>query len=251
MNSIPQDPFEAWELSPYNSFLFLQYVRYLVSIESLNEYRVYELYRSTMNFSMQDWPNLAACALLGDDFLKRVSIELLGHIDSRISLPTLSYIYNQSVNEVERGQCLLSMGNSKEKSIVPFVIFAFQSEFSWRVKENACYSLGLIGSELAVPFLHEVVSDKEGAEVVRHQALWSIGNITGTIANRRLKRIILDKKIEDVYRISAVEWLIGNKLNAAKESFGIIISDEDEETDFKDKIEKIFNNLEEKQKQEV
>ena len=123
---------EGWLANPLNPIAFMDYVLYLHRVGLVNEASVYnrirELYQSVISFAMEDWPNIAACAIGAKDaFIRKVCIELLGQIDPRLSLPALSYIYNQASDE-ERGICIISMGRSKNSSIISFLTYIFKAE---------------------------------------------------------------------------------------------------------------------------
>lgn len=217
------DLYNKWINDPYNAIAFMDYVRYLCKIESLNEVRLYELYRSMIDFSIKDWPNIAVCALKStDDFSRKVAIELMGYIDPLISLSTLAYIYNNANTEEERGICLVSLGRSQDSSIVPFIIYAYQSEMSWALRDDACYALGIVNSERAIPFLYEVVLDEKERLEVRKQALKSIIHIEGFIATRRLKKILLNRNIDLSLREMTAEGLYKKDEKILVEAFDII-----------------------------
>ena len=244
------DLYNIWLADPYDSMKFLDYVRYLVKIEKFNEIRIYELYKSILDFSLKDWPNIAACALGSrEDFIRKVAIELLGHIDPLISLPTLSYIYNNTDSIVEKGTVLLSMGRSEDSSIIPFIIYSFRGETSWKIREEACYALGTINSERAIPFLYDIIIGSEDVafahsseiNILKEQALKSIIAIEGFISIRRLYKILLNKKLEFKLRKMAAIALYHKDVSVLNNAYDIISLDEEESIHIKDIILQIIS----------
>lgn len=240
---------EGWLANPLNPIAFMDYVLYLHRVGLVNEASVYnrirELYQSVISFAMEDWPNIAACAIGAKDaFIRKVCIELLGQIDPRLSLPALSYIYNQASDE-ERGICIISMGRSKNSSIISFLTYIFKAEnnYNWSIKDDICYALGILDSEAAIPFLCEVVENEDEVMAVRHQALSSIGYINGPLSSVKLSYLLNNKNLKTEFRIKAADILSKNNNIAVDRLFDTICSDVEEDNDLIEWIEDYYDEV--------
>lgn len=198
---------------------FVQRAKLFADTGYINEYRIFELYKSLDTFSPHDWPCLAACVLSSDDsFVRKVSIDLIGRIDPYFSVAILPYLYYQTEDETERGLILLSLGLSKDKGIVGFLIGIYQTENSWKIKDNICQSLGIIGSELAAPFLYQIIISEKSLSI-KETAIWALEQIPGIISSKFLSRIVLDSKINISLRVAAFEKLASRDFEMAKKDY--------------------------------
>lgn len=223
---------ERWLANPLDPFLFMDYVLYLNRIGNINEAYIYrrvkELYKSPNTFSINDWPDIAVCALSAQDaFVRRASIELLANIESNLALAILGYIYHQIENQQERSLCLLSLGLTKNPNTVSLLLYAFTNEPGWALKDDICYALGIIGSELALPFLESVANDEAIDKIVRTQAVSSIGYTISDNTKDILCNIIKKSSLNLDVRKKALNMLDFNNWLEDCQSLVYNLSDDD------------------------